>query len=244
MRDPIGDLVRRHGVDRVVEVLRPILTDERAERIEAVLDRRLTSVTVAIENLYDPHNGAAAIRSVEALGVTSMHVIEGTGPFRFSPEVTIGCDKWIALHRHPDVPSCAAALRAAGMRLVALVPDARWDVEEVSVDRPLALVFGNEHDGLSEAALAACDEQVRLPMYGFTRSFNLSVSVALATSWIAERRRSWLGLGGDLGDEERAFLRARWYALSIRAAGQILDRVVSEETRADVDDETRKRENH
>jgi tRNA (guanosine-2'-O-)-methyltransferase len=244
MRDPIGDLVRRHGIERVVATLRPILTDDRVQRIEEVLDARLTSVSVALENLYDPHNGAAAIRSIEGLGLTDMHVIEGTGPFRFSAEVTIGCDKWIALHRHPDMASCAAALRAAGQRLVALVPDAAQDIDTIAVDRPLALVFGNEHDGLTEPAVAACDEQVALPMHGFTRSFNLSVSVAMAASRIAERRRSWLGRPGDLQDQERAFLRARWYALSIRAAGQILDRIVSEETRTDVDDQTRNRGNH
>ena len=74
----------------MVDTLRPILTDDRAERIEEVLDQRLTSVTVVLENPYDPHNGAAAIRSIEGLGLTSMHVIEGTGTFRNSPEVTIG----------------------------------------------------------------------------------------------------------------------------------------------------------
>jgi tRNA (guanosine-2'-O-)-methyltransferase len=92
--------------------------------------------------------------------------------------------------------------------------------------------------------MAACDEQVALPMHGFTRSYNLSVSVALAAARVAERRRSWLGRAGDLTDEERAFLRARWYASSIRAAGQILDRIVSDETRDGVDDQTRNGGNH
>jgi tRNA (guanosine-2'-O-)-methyltransferase len=244
MRDAIGELVQRHGAARVTELLGPMLTEERIARIEQVLDARLSSVTVALENLYDPHNGAAAIRSIEGLGLTALHVIEGTGPFRFSHEVTIGCDKWVAVRRYPDVPACAAALRAAGMTLIALDPDARQDVDTVAVDRPLALLFGNEHDGLSDAALAACDGRVALPMHGFTRSFNLSVSVALATARIAERRRTWLGCAGDLGDEERAILRARWYVLSIKAAGPILDRIVSEETRSDVGPETRKPGNH
>jgi tRNA (guanosine-2'-O-)-methyltransferase len=244
VRDPIGDLIRRHGIDRVVDTLRPILTDDRAERIEEVLDQRLTSVTVVLENLYDPHNGAAAIRSIEGLGLTSMHVIEGTGTFRNSPEVTIGCDKWIAIHRHASVAACAATIRAAGVRMVALVPGAPQDVDHLPVDAPLALVFGNEHEGLTEEALSACDERVALPMHGFTRSYNLSVSVALATARVAERRRTWLGRAGDLGDEERAFLRARWYALSIRAAGQILDRIVSDETQDGVDGQTPEGGNH
>jgi len=244
MRDPIAELLELHGPQRIVDVLRPILSEERVARIEAVLDARLGSVTAVLENLYDPHNGAAAIRSVEGFGLTSMHVIEGSGPFRFSPEVTIGCDKWIAVHRHPDVATCVAALRGAGMALYALDPDADADLDTVPVDRPLALLFGNEHDGLTAAARDACDGRLALPMHGFTRSFNLSVSVALATMRVAERRRAFLGRAGDLGDQERAILRARWYALSIRAAGQILERIVSEETRPDVDEQTRKPVNH
>jgi tRNA (guanosine-2'-O-)-methyltransferase len=232
-----AELVRRHGVDTVVTALRPLISDERAARIEQVLDDRLGSVTVVLEDLYDPHNGAAAIRSVEAFGLTAVHAVEGAGPFRFGGGITIGAESWIDLHRHAGVRACAEALRSpevagrsspGGFRLLATLPDGGDDLESVAVDRPLAIWFGNERDGLSAEAVAACDGALRIPMYGFTRSFNLSVSVALTLQRLAARRRDYLGTTGDLDDQERALLRAQWYALSVRAADLIVDRFVSE----------------
>lgn len=227
-RHPIDLLIERHGPAVVTDAVRPLLTEERMARIDAVLEARLTSVAVGIENLYDPHNGAAAIRSIEAFGLSTLHVVETTDRFRFAPGVTIGCEKWIAVRRYPDIASLAGALRDDGVALYATLPDAEADLETVPVDRPLVVLFGNEHEGLTREAVAACDGAVSIGMHGFTRSFNLSVSVALVTARLAERRRAFLGRGGDLSDQERARLRARWYALSVRGAGEIVARFVSQ----------------
>jgi tRNA (guanosine-2'-O-)-methyltransferase len=235
MRD--GDdsdrLVERHGAETVVDALSPLLSAERMARIEAVLDARLVGLTVVIENLYDPHNGAAALRSIEALGLGSAHVIEGRGPFRASPAVTIGCEKWIDLHHHADVESARAALTAAGMTLCAAVPGAGVSIDDLPALEPCALVVGNEHEGLTPEALAACTRRIEIPMHGFTRSFNLSVAVALLVSRLAEKRRQALGRAGDLSAELRAIWRARWYAQDIRGAGEIVERHVSNLTRPD-----------
>jgi len=229
--DESDRLVERHGPDAVVAALAPLVSPERAARIEAVLDRRLVGLTVVIENLYDPHNGAAALRSLEGLGLGAAHVIEERGPFRASPAVTIGCEKWIEIHHHADVESARAAVAAAGMTLCAAVPGAGATVDDLPALEPTALVVGNEHDGLTEAALAACTRRIEVPMHGFTRSFNLSVAVALLVSRMAERRRRALGRAGDLPAEVRAKWRARWYAQDIRGAGEIVKRYVSDETR-------------
>jgi tRNA (guanosine-2'-O-)-methyltransferase len=114
------------------------------------------------------------------------------------------------------------------------MPGAACNLDEVDVARPCALVFGNEHAGLSPAAQAAWPRQFAIPMYGFTRSFNLSVSVAVAVHHLAARRRAALGARGDLGAEERAVLRARWYAQDVRGAAEIVARYVSKQTRPDV----------
>jgi len=228
--DSARQLVDRHGPEVVVAALRPILSDERIARIEAVLDARLAGLTIVVENLYDPHNGAAAVRSAEAFGLSAVHAIEGTGPFHASPAVTIGCEKWIDLHRHPDVASARAAL--AGMIQVAALPGAGATVDDLPAGQPCAFWFGNEHDGLSAGAVAACTHRVEIPMFGFTRSFNLSVSAALLIARACERRRAALGRRGDLPAEERARRRARWYAQDIRGAAEIIDRYVSKQTRA------------
>jgi tRNA (guanosine-2'-O-)-methyltransferase len=236
-------LVETHGPATVVEALEPLVSAERAARIEQVLDARLGSVTVALENLYDPHNGAAAIRSVEAFGLSTLHVVEQAQPFSFAEGITIGCEKWISIARHRDVAGCAAALRGAGFRLYATAPEAGRTVEQADVSGPVAVLFGNEHAGLSAEAAAACDGALAIPMAGFTRSLNLSVSVALVISRLAERRRAALGRAGDLPAQERARLRARWYALSVRGAAQVVARYVSGQTHSGVSPQTRPEEN-
>jgi tRNA (guanosine-2'-O-)-methyltransferase len=240
-------LIHRHGVERVTAALRPLLTEKRVERIEEVLDARLTSLAVVLENLHDPHNGAAAIRSLEGFGLACMHVVEGSEPFAYSSAVTIGAEKWISVQRHAGFADCAAGLRREGFRLLAMVPrhghERARALDEVEVDRPLACVFGNERDGLGAETVAGCDLQVSLPMHGFTASFNLSVSVALVVGELARRRRRALGRQGDLSIEERALLRARWYVLSVRHAEEVLGRHVSDLTRQGVAEVPRNRDN-
>src|SRR5205814_9458220 len=116
-------------------------------------------LTVVLQNLHDPHNGAAALRSVEGFGLCSLHVVEETEPFRFSSKVSQGCEKWVELHRHRDFAACARALHDDGFALYAALPPgaATLDVDALDPTRKTALVFGNEHAGLSPAAIAACD---------------------------------------------------------------------------------------
>ncbi len=231
----VDALIARHGPAAIVAALAPQTSDERAARIEAVLDARLCSMTVVVENLYDPHNGAACIRSVEAVGLTALHAIEGTQPFDYSRKVTIGCDKWVDVHRHPTFGACAAVLRGQGMKLYAAVPGADQSLHDLDMAEPAALVFGNEHDGLTDEAIAGCDGTFSIPMSGFTESLNLSVSVAVTVHTLAARRRRQIGKRGDLSDQERARLRARWYALGIRGLEGIVARYVSNQTQSSVD---------
>ena len=227
----VDSIIARHHIDDIVAALTPLVTPERQARIEAVLDARLASLTVVLENLHDPHNGAAAIRSVEAFGLTTLHVIEALEQFRFSTAVTIGCEKWISIVRHANFATCAGALADEGISTWAMVAcEPGGDVcaiDEVDVSKPLACVFGAERDGLSELAIAGCDQRASLPMFGFTRSFNLSVSVALALQRLSARRRAYLAASGDIAERERARLRARWYVHSVRGAHAVVDRYVS-----------------
>ncbi len=222
-----------HAPEDVIAALGPVLTEERKARIEAVLAARLAGLTVVLENLHDPHNGAAALRSVEGFGLSELHVVESKESFRFSSAVPQGCDKWIAIQRHAAFVACADALHARGFKLYAAVPGASMTIADIDVREPAALVFGNEHDGLTEVAQAACDARFSIPMTGFTQSFNLSVSVALGVYDTSRRRRTALGAPGDLPEQERARLRAEWYALSMdqRAADGIVARYVSNQTR-------------
>jgi tRNA (guanosine-2'-O-)-methyltransferase len=224
MPDAISRLISRHGPDAICRALEPMLTPARVARIDHVLANRLTSLTVAVEDTYDPHNAAATIRTSEALGLHELHVVEPELRFSAAKGVTRGAHKWIDLHRWPNAEAAVASLHARGFRVYATKPDAAFSIDSVDVTTPIAVMFGNEHNGLSDAAVAACDGALSVPMFGFTESFNLSVTVALATSTLAARRRAYINAAGDLPEPLRAELRARWFALRIRGVVGVLER--------------------
>lgn len=227
MSDAIQRLIERHGADAICRVLEPVLTPERIIRIDNVLAARLGSVITIVEDTYDPHNAAATIRTTEAIGLQELHVVEPGLRFSAAKGVTRGAHKWIDLHRWPRAEDTIAALHARGFRVYATLPGATHSIDDVDVTTPIAVAFGNEHAGLTAGVIAACDGSLGVPMQGFTESFNLSVTVALAMRTVAQRRRAALGAIGDLAEDRRRALRARWFALSTRGAVAILDRAFS-----------------
>ena len=217
-------MIERYGADAICGVLGPMLTPERIHRIDSVLAARLASVVTIVEDTYDPHNAAATIRTTEAIGLQELHVVEPQLRFSAARGVTRGAHKWIDMHRWPRAEEAVAALHQRGFRVYATLPGATHSIDDVDVTTPIAVAFGNEHSGLSAEAIAACDGSLGVPMHGFTESFNLSVTVALAMRTIAQRRRVAIGAAGDLDDERRRNLRARWFALKIRGAIGVLER--------------------
>ncbi|HVV85073.1 MAG TPA: RNA methyltransferase [Kofleriaceae bacterium] len=241
--DAIDRLIDRLGPEAVCAALAPMLTEERIAIIDRVLAARLGSVIPVVEDVYDPLNGAAVIRTAEAFGLQELHVVEPGVRFQAARGITRGCHRWIDLVRWRDAQGAIEALRGRGFRVLATGPDARHSVDDVAVDQPVAILFGNERHGLTPRTAAACDETVSLPMYGFTQSFNLSVSAALALQQLASRRRSALGGPGDLAADRVARLRARWFALKIRGAVGVVERIVAGGTHQDVAPGPRSRDN-
>lgn len=229
MIDAIDRLIDRHGPAAICSALAPMLTAERIQRIDTVLDHRLASVIACVEDTYDPHNAAATIRTTESLGLQELHVIEAANRFSATKGVTRGAHRWIDLLRWPQPVHAIHALQGRGFRVYATAPDAAVAVEEVDVATPVAVLFGNEHQGLSRSAVSACDGEIRVPMFGFTESYNLSVTVGLAMSRVATRRREYLSASGDLTPEHRARLRARWFALRIRGVVGVIERILEPE---------------
>ncbi len=213
---------------RVCAELGPLLLEERRTRIDAAAASRLVGLRVVIENLHDPHNGAAVLRSAEAFGVQRVEVIEKTEPFRFSSTVTQGCEKWLDVVRHKTLAAAVASLRSGGCLLYAAVPGAAVALDDLDFSRPAAVMVGNEHDGLTAEAIAAADVRFGIPMHGLTRSLNLSVATALIVERASTLRRQALGAPSDLTEEAILALRARFYAASVRGADVILARLASE----------------
>jgi tRNA (guanosine-2'-O-)-methyltransferase len=201
--------------DEVIAALSQILGPERAARLDEVAAARLGGLVVVLENLHDPHNGGAALRSCEAVGVLEMR-FAGTAP-RFSERVTQGCEKWLNQYHDADIEATRAALAPRGFKLYAAVPGAQTALEELDPSSPAAFLVGNEHNGLTNRARELCDREFALPLHGFSQSVNLSVATALTVYTHARRRRQALGRDGDLSDEELLALRAEYYRRSVDA---------------------------
>jgi len=208
----------------VCATLGPLLLDERRARIDEAAAARLGGLRLVIENLHDPHNGAAVLRSAEGFGLQRVDVIESVEPFRFSSTVTQGCEKWLDVVRHPTLAAAVAALRADGFAVYAAVPGATATVDDLDFGRPAAVMIGNEHEGLTGDARAAADVVFGIPMPGMTRSLNLSVAAALIVERAAQLRRRAIGRAGDLDEAAVLALRARFYAASVRGADVVLAR--------------------
>jgi tRNA (guanosine-2'-O-)-methyltransferase len=208
----------------VIAALGEVLGEERMQTIDRVAASRLSGLVVVLENLHDPHNGGAALRSCEAVGVLEIRVVGA--PLRFSERVTQGCDKWLDVEHDADIETCARTLKQRGFVLCAAVPGAATTLENIDARKKVAFLVGNEHEGLSARARALADVEYAIPMHGFSQSVNLSVATAITVYTHARRRREALGRDGDLSDEELLSLRARWYRGDVRGAQAIVERYV------------------
>ncbi|MEZ4387390.1 MAG: RNA methyltransferase [Candidatus Krumholzibacteriia bacterium] len=189
--------------------LTAMVLPRRLARMDAVLGRRTRRVQVLFEDVYHPHNASAVIRSTECFGVQDVHVVEREYRFRPSTDVVRGAGRWITLHRHADLAAALADLSGRGYRVAATsVLPGSVDLDAAPVDRPLVLCFGTEEVGLSDAALAAADLHLHVPMAGFTESLNVSVTAALCLRELTRRIRQTDGW--QLSADERDELRLGW----------------------------------
>lgn len=217
---------------RIVEALSPVIGEARRARLDQVAASRLLGVVVVLEDLHDPHNGGAALRSCEAVGIGEVHVIQRVERFRTSSKVTQGCDKWLDVVQHSATAPCLDGLRDRGFALYAAIPGATTALEALDPLKPAAFLIGNEHAGLSDEARQRCDAEFTIPMHGFSESLNLSVATALVVYTHTTRRRQALGTPGDLDEAALTELRARYYARDLRSATAILRRTLSGEASA------------
>jgi tRNA (guanosine-2'-O-)-methyltransferase len=206
-----------HDMDRVVRVLEPLVTESRRARLHRIVAQRLASVAVIFDRPYDPHNGAAVLRSCEAFGVQRLHVVERPGtPFAVARSVARGAEKWIDVTRHMAPASAVGWAQAAGMTLVATHPGGELTPSELARMPRVALVLGNEREGIQEEMARACAASVRVPMRGFGESLNVSVTAAILLNAATE------GRPGDLEPDARRKLYARGLYLSVEHAREIL----------------------
>ena len=201
---------------RLCEFFRNLKLEKRTELMDRVLNDRTRYITVALENIYQPHNASAVLRSCDCFGVQDVHIIENSYQYELNPHVSLGAAQWLNLHRHNrldnNTSDCLTNLKNEGYRIVATTPDPKAvSIHDFDVKKgKFALLFGTEKFGLTPEAFAMADEFIRIPMYGFTESFNISVSVSLCLFHFTERIRAekadW-----KLSVEEQTDIYLQWY---------------------------------
>lgn len=210
-------------VRRIRAVLEPYVSEARRARIEAVLAARTREVVLVLENIYSDHNSAAVLRTADAMGLAEVHHLSDQNEVRLARRVALGSEKWLDTIWHPDAPTAFARLRARGYGVWAAAVHGEARPVEALPAGPLALVFGNEHDGLTPEAAAGADGCFHIPMVGFAESFNISVAAALTLAETVLRRRRQGQLAGlKPGDADR--VRVAWYARSVRSARLLLEK--------------------
>jgi tRNA (guanosine-2'-O-)-methyltransferase len=214
-----GDAARAalpYSDDEIVAALEPLVTERRIARIASVLSHRLASVTVVVDALHDPHNGAAIVRSCDAFGVQTIHAIERNEPIAFGREVARGSQKWVDVVRHAGGAACVEALHASGHALVATHPEGELVPEDLARIEKVVIVLGNERSGIAQEIRDACTHAVRVPMVGFVESLNVSVTAAILL------HAATRGRAGDLDETRKRSLFARALWLTVPRADEVL----------------------
>ncbi|MBO6621102.1 MAG: RNA methyltransferase [Balneola sp.] len=221
--------------NQLIEYLKEFISEARWERINEVLDERTEHITVVLEDIYQPHNASAVLRSCDGFGIQNVHVIENNNIFDASSEVTIGADQWLSLHRYKNpssdnVADCFEALRGKGYQIVATTPHENdHNLDELDISKPTALVFGTELDGVTDQVMEQADAFVKIPMSGFSESFNISVSAAICLYDTSTRlRKSVAKSEWTLSENRREELLLEWVKKSIKAGDQLAEKWLSE----------------
>jgi tRNA (guanosine-2'-O-)-methyltransferase len=204
----------------LIDYLCGFVTEERLGTMRRVLEERTRYLSVVIEDIYQPHNASAVLRTCDCFGIQDVHIVENRNAYRVNPGVELGTAQWLSLHRYnggpSNTPAAIDALRSAGYRIVATTPHtnqrslADFDLEA----GPVALLFGNELEGLSETAFNLADEHLVIPMFGFVESFNISVSAAIILHALSSRLRA-SPIAYHISSEERDEILLQWLRGSI-----------------------------
>ena len=202
------------------------INEGRRERLAKILSQRTRHITVVLEDIYQSQNASAVVRTCECLGIQELHVIENHYEYRLNPAVVQGASKWIDLIKHnqaeqDNTRACIEQLKQRGFRIIAMAPAGKT-VEQLDIRDKLALCFGSEEPGLSADLQALADETVRIPIHGFTQSYNLSVSAGISLFTLVSSLRN-SGVNWQLDERDATDLFIKWLVQSTPSGEPLLE---------------------
>jgi len=222
----------------LIQYLSQFVTCERLALIRRVIVQRTRYLALVLEDIEDPHDACAVMRSCECFGIQDLYMVTNRVDFKLSTGVAVGASKWISAIKFAhsrgnakgEMPSrrCLAELKKRGYRIAALTPQpGAKPIHELPLGQKVALWMGSETSGLSGVVLDEADFCVRLPSCGFVADFNLSVAAALALS-ILRARLEKSGADFRLTDHQRADLQLAWLARSRKRIKSLIGRFLTD----------------
>lgn len=199
------------------------ITEERNSLFNKVLDERTRYITIALENIYQPQNASAAMRSVDCFGLQDVHVIENSNSFEVDREVAMGSTKWLNVSRYnkgkDNTLEAIKNLRTNGYRIIATTPhEGDTNLEDFDLSKgKVALFFGTELTGISDTVKNEADEFLKIPMHGFTESFNISVSASVILHHLTLKLRQ-SDINWKLSEEDRLAVKLEWMRRCIKSS--------------------------
>jgi tRNA (guanosine-2'-O-)-methyltransferase len=207
--------------EKLIKYLEKFVTEKRNETFDQVIKSRTKYITVVLEDLFQAHNASAVLRTCDCFGIQDVHIIENRNRFLANSEISLGSEKWLSIRKYNGSKHNSAEtvtiLKEKGYRIVATTPhNDDIPLDELDLYRgKAALFFGTELGGLSKEVLQQADEYLKIPMYGFTESFNISVTAAIVLHTLTEKLRK-SKIDWALTDQEKQEIKLAWLKTSIK----------------------------
>ena len=215
-----------------LEYLEGFVTDKRKATFKKVLDERTKHFTVVLEDIFQPHNSSAVVRTCDIFGVQDVHVIQNKYSSKVSRYVAKGSQKWLDIKKYNqranNTQDCLDTLRADGYQIIATTPhNESCFLHEFDITKKSAFVFGVEKDGVSEYTMKQADGFLKIPMVGFTESLNISVAAAIILQDVTTKLRA-SEIPWNLSEKEKEKLYFDWVQKSIKSIEKITERYKSQ----------------
>jgi len=219
--------------EKLIEYLGGFVTSKRLNIFDNVLRNRTKYITVVLENIYQSQNASAVLRTCDCFGIQDVYIIENNNKFNINPHVALGSSNWLNIikYNNPGANTTLAIkdLKEKGYRIIATslnknsIPIDKFDITKDKI----AFFFGNELNGLSKEMQNQADDFVTIPMFGFTESFNISVSASIILSGTISKLRNsqiiW-----NLSKEEKNEIKLQWLKNTIKKSDLIVNKFYSE----------------
>ena len=217
-------MIPKNRLQETFDYLKQFLTDERLSKIEHFSQESSDFVLPVMEDVYQFRNAAAIVRSVEACGFHHVVALEEENVFNPNLKVTKGAETWVKVEKMPNNLDSLKEIKNRGYKILAVSPENNATMlPDYKVKEPIALVFGTELEGVSDEILDFADETLAIPMYGFTKSFNVSVAAAICMYELKQMLMK-SGIDYKLSEEKLLEMKIRWTVNSIRSGEELLER--------------------